>query len=172
MGPVHFCTISSLPYHAQKFLIWSACGMDEDFFNVFFEHYDGFSAGNTGSQDTYARIALKLGVRPKSLCLYSADEKGDDAVIHVVLLWRLIAVQILHKPIEQDVWQAGVICFESGQLRVQIYQWPGSIFSMTVLRYCGRLSCYFRRAGHEMSFHSPSRKTLQRDRLIYSLLML
>jgi len=82
---VHFCTISSLPHHAQKFLIWSACGMDEEFYeHTFFQHWDPISVGRTNSQNTYARIALQLGVRPKALCLYSADEQGTHTVMTAV----------------------------------------------------------------------------------------
>jgi len=61
--------------------------MDEEFYeHTFFDHWDPISVGRTNSQNTYARIALKLGVRPKTLCLYSADEQGihnvDTSIFH------------------------------------------------------------------------------------------
>lgn len=120
MAQAHFCTISKLPYHAQKFLIWSACGMDEDFYNLFYEHYDPITVGNTNNQDTYARIALKLGVRPKSLCLYSADEEGEHYTITAMLIHQLIPAQMCPMQMLLELWQLGVIYFESGLLKVRM----------------------------------------------------
>jgi len=93
MTRVQFCTISALPHHAQKFLIWSACGMDEEFYeDTFFDHCDPISVGPTNSQDTYVRIALKLGVRPKALCLYSADERGKYMIVTATCITRLTSI--------------------------------------------------------------------------------